>query len=537
MNRLSDKEYMSGNLKQLETALYIRLSREDGDKEESLSIANQRLQLESFIDSHDELCLHDIYIDDGYTGTNFDRPGFERMIRDIEDKKVQCVVVKDLSRLGRNAKVSEYINEYFPSKKVRFIAVNDSVDKRYFDFDAGTDMMIDVKTMFNGFYPKDISKKVRSTFRSKQASGQFIGAFASFGYVKTKEDHNRLEIDKDAAVIVRRIFAMYLKGMGQNTIAKILNAEGIPCPSEYKKKQGMNYHNCNRLDTTSYWTYSTIRNILKNELYIGNMVQNKSFRQMCKKSAVSLPKEQWIVVENTHEPIIDKDTWNKVQDLLRRNTRQTGLTENIHMFAGFLKCGDCGRAMVKIMRGGVCYFNCGSYNRYGKKFCSIHNITEQELESIVLDDLNLIISSVKDISRIIEEERKLQKKNFADSLGDISKYMAEIERLTRKKERAYEDYSDDTITRDEYVRYRDKFDEQIRAARTRIEAINQIKDKLPEKSPWVEKLMQYGELYRLDREIVVEMISMIYIYEGNKVKIVYRFSDELEALLNRKPGG
>lgn len=537
MDRLSDKESMSENHKQLKTALYIRLSREDGDKEESLSIANQRLQLKDFIDSHDDLCLYDIYIDDGYTGTNFDRPDFERMIRDIEDKKVQCVVVKDLSRLGRNTRVSEYISEYFPSKKVRFIAINDSVDKRYFDFDAGTDMMIDVKTMFNGFYPKDISKKVRSTFRSKQASGQFIGAFASFGYVKSEKDHNKLEIDEYAAGIVRRIFAMYLKGTGQNTIAKILNAEGIPCPSEYKKKQGMNYHNCNRLDATSYWTYSTIRNILKNEIYIGNMVQNKSFRQMCKKSAVSLPKEQWIVVENTHEPIIDRDTWNKVQDLLKRNTRQTSLTENIHMFAGYLKCGDCGRAMVKIKRGGVCYFNCGSYNRYGKKFCSIHNITEQELESIVLDDLNLIISSVKDISRIIEEEQKLQKKNLADSLGDTSKYLEEIRRLTKKKERAYEDYSDNVINKDEYLRYRDKYNEQIHAARSRMEAINRIKDQIPEKSPWIDKLVQYGELYRLDREIVVEMISMIYIYEDNKIKIVYHFSDELEALLSRKPGG
>ena len=226
-----------------------------------------------------------------------------------------------------------------------------------------------------------------------------------------------------------------------------------------------------------------------------------------------------------------------MQDLLKRNTRQTSLTENIHMFAGYLKCGDCGRAMVKIKRGGVCYFNCGSYNRYGKKFCSIHNITEQELESIVLDDLNLIISSVKDISRIIEEEQKLQKKNLADSLGDTSKYLEEIRRLTKKKERAYEDYSDNVINKDEYLRYRDKYNEQIHAARSRMEAINRIKDQIPEKSPWIDKLVQYGELYRLDREIVVEMISMIYIYEDNKIKIVYHFSDELEALLSRKPGG
>ncbi|MBD5486803.1 MAG: recombinase family protein [Lachnospiraceae bacterium] len=525
---------MPENSNQLKTALYIRLSREDGDKSESLSISNQRLQLMEFVSRETDLYLYDTYIDDGYTGTNFNRPAFERMIKDIESRNVQCVVVKDLSRLGRNMpEVSRYINEYFPVKKVRFIAINDSVDRKYYDIDASEDMMIDVKNMFNGFYPKDISKKVRSTFRTKQSNGQFIGAFASFGYVKSAKDHNKLEVDEYAADIVRRIFAMYVKGIGQNTIAKILNEENIPCPSEYKKQQGLNYHNSNRLDATSYWTYSTIRNILKNEIYIGNMVQNKSFRQMCKKSAVSLPKEKWIVVENTHEPIIDRDTWDKVQDLLKRNTRHTSLTENVHMFAGYLKCGDCGRAMVKIRRKGVCFFNCGSYNRYGKKFCSIHSITEQELEGIVLDDLNLIISSVKDISRLIEEENQKQRKNHADFLGDISKYQAEIDRLVMKKERAYDDYSDGLITRDDYMRYRDKYEQQISAARSAIEKINQLKSQVPAKNPWIEKLLQYEKLYRLDRDIVVEMISMIYIYENNTIKIVYNFSNELEALLNR----
>ena len=457
------------------------------------------------------------------------------MLKDIEDKNVQCVVVKDLSRLGRNlSEVSRYINEYFPSKKVRFIAINDGVDKKYYDIDFSEDMMIDVKNMFNGFYPKDISKKVRSTLRSKQSSGQFIGAFASFGYVKSAKDHNKLEIDEYAACIVKRIFAMYVKGIGQNTIAKILNDEGIPCPSEYKKQCGLNYHNSKRLDTTFYWTYSTIRKILQNEIYIGNMVQNKNFRQMCKKNAIQLPKEEWIIVENTHEPIIDRDTWDKVQNLLKRNTRQTGLTENVHIFAGYLKCVDCGRAMVKIKRRGVCFFNCGSYNRYGKKFCSIHSITEQELEKIVLDDLNLIIKSVKDINSLIEEEKQRQKKKFSNSLGDIAKYQAEINRLTRKKGRAYEDYSDNIITRDEYVRYRDKYEQQIAAARSKIDQINQMKTQMPINTPWIEKLLQSGELYQLDRETVVEMISMIYIYEDNKIKIVYNFSDELETLLGRQ---
>ena len=240
----------------LQTACYIRLSREDGDKAESLSIANQRLQLTQFINNNKELALFDFYVDDGYTGTNFERPNFKRMIEDIENQNIQCVLVKDLSRLGRDMpKTTSYVKEYFPSKKIRFISINDSVDKRYYDVDTSEDMLIDFKNMFNGLYPRDISSKVRSTFRSKQGNGQFIGAFASYGYKKSPTDNNKLIIDEEAANVVRRIYQMYLGGFGQRTIVKQLNDEGIPCPSEYKKQCGLNYHNSNRLDSTSYWTY------------------------------------------------------------------------------------------------------------------------------------------------------------------------------------------------------------------------------------------------------------------------------------------
>lgn len=532
-NNTMANEYKETKAIKLNTALYIRLSREDGDKTESLSIGNQRMLLAEFISKHEDLRLFDTYIDDGYTGTNFDRPDFKRMLEDIESKQVQCVVVKDLSRLGRNMpKVTEFISEYFPSKRVRFIAINDMVDKQYFDVDSSEDMMIDVKNLFNGFYPKDISKKVRSTFRTKQGNGQFIGAFASYGYCKAEHDHNKLVIDKYAANIVKRIFDMYISGMGQNTVAKVLNEEGEPCPSEYKKHCGLNYHNSNRLDTTSYWTYSTIRKILQNELYIGNMVQNKSFRQVCKKNAVSLPKDQWIVVENTHEPIIDMGTWDKVQNLLERNTRQTSLTQNIHIFAGFLKCGDCGRAMVKITRKGVTVFNCGSYNRYGKKFCSIHSITEKELESIVLNDLNIIIKSVKDISQFIELEQKQHKSSALVAFGDISKYQAEIEKMEKKKERAYEDYSDDIISKDDYLKYKLKYEQQIIAFQDKIDRIKQVKESHSiTRKPWIERLLQCEKLEHLDRQIVVEMVSMIEIYENDTIKILYNFSNELETLL------
>lgn len=535
MGNVTGKTQRKENDLRLNTALYIRLSREDGDKAESLSVANQRLLLTEFVNKQNDLYLYDVYIDDGYTGTSFTRPNFQRMLQDIEDKKVECVVVKDLSRLGRNMpKVSEYVNEYFPSKKVRFIAVNDGIDKQYYDVDTGENMMIDVKNMFNGFYPRDISKKVRSTFRSKQSNGQFIGAFAGFGYKKSKSDHNKLEIDEYAAEIVKRIFSMYLAGLGQNTIVRRLNDEGIPCPAEYKKRCGLNYHNGNQLDTTSYWTYSTVHRILQNEIYIGNMVQNKSFRQICKKSAVSLPREKWIVVENTHQPIIDKNTWEQVQNLLKGNARQTGLSGKIHMFAGFLKCGDCGRAMVKISRKKDNCFNCGSYNRYGKKFCTIHKITERGLEEIILKDLNFIIKSIKNIRLLIEEEQKKQRKDMPHLIGGVSECQSEIDRFTKKKERAYEDYSDGIISREDYLKYKEKYENQILALKLKIDFMNQAKEgRWVKQSAWIERLLRYEQLNCLDREIVVEMISMIYVYEGNVVRIIYNFSDEPDRWLSR----
>lgn len=526
-------EQVTKNAAALQTACYIRLSREDGDKSESLSIANQRIQLTEYVNSSKDLELYDYYIDDGFTGTNFERPAFLRMLEDIENKKIQCVVVKDLSRLGRDMpKTTSYIKEYFPSKKVRFIAINDSIDKKFYDVDTGEDMMIDFKNMFNGFYPRDIAAKVRSTFRSKQGNGQFIGAFASYGYKKSPNDHNRLVIDETAAEVVRRIFQMYVSGIGQNTIVKILNEEGVPCPSEYKKLCGLNYHNSNRLESTSYWTYSTVHKILKNEMYTGNMVQNKSFRQICKTKAVSLPREEWIVVENTHEAIIDREMWDKVQELLERGTRQMNLNHNIHMFAGFLKCGDCDRAMVKIKRQGVVYFNCGSYNRFGRKFCSMHEITEQELEKLVLNDLNVIIKSIKDISRIIEEEQQKDRTAYINSLGDVSKYESEITKITRKKERAYADYSEDVISKEEYMRYKAMYEKEIAAIQSKIDTIVQFKENQTiTTNPWIERLLQCENIDSLDRETVVEMISMIYVYEDRMVKIVYNFSDELEMLL------
>lgn len=511
---------------QKKIALYVRLSHEDGDKNESLSIANQRMKLKDYTEQNFS-APYAFYIDDGYTGTNFDRPGFQQLLCDIENNQVLCVIVKDLSRLGRNmAKAGAYIQEYFPSKKIRFIAIDDHIDKNFNDLDTSKDMIIDLKNMFNGFYPKDISKKVRSSLRTKQTNGQFIGAFACYGYKKAPDNHNQLIVDEPAARIVTMIFHLYLAGYGQNTIAKLLNQKQIPCPSEYKKLCGLHYQNGNRLQSTTYWTYSSIRNILRNQIYTGNMVQNCTFRQICSKKAISLPENEWIIVPNTHEAIIPDDTFEKVQELLKRNTRQITLQEHVHLFAGYLKCGDCGRAMIKRTRHNTTYFCCGSYQRYGTSRCSSHYITQNELEQVIRNDFNTLLKSLPCLEKIIYDEQKKSSCQNTPQNQNILQLNNTIQKLQHKKERAYDDYTDHILSKQEYLSYKKKYEDQITSLHNQINLLAHPSSNNSSFTPWIETLINKSGIQSLDRETVIELIDQIYIYSKNTIKIIYNFSSE-----------
>ncbi|MDE7275438.1 MAG: recombinase family protein, partial [Lachnospiraceae bacterium] len=246
-------------------AEYIRLSRDDGDKAESNSISNQKKFLADYIKERDALLVYDIYIDDGFSGTNYERPAFRRMINDIEAGKVNCVIVKDLSRFGRDyIDTGRYLERYFPERNVRFISITDNIDS----FAQAYDMLLPIKNIFNEQYARDISRKIHASVLTKQKAGEFIGAFPSYGYRKSPSNKNRLVIDEYAAGVVRRIFALYNAGCGKLRIAGILNEEGILCPSAYKNANGEHYRNTGRMDTVSYWSYSTIHRILQNEMYL-----------------------------------------------------------------------------------------------------------------------------------------------------------------------------------------------------------------------------------------------------------------------------
>lgn len=506
-------------------ALYIRLSREDGDKAESLSVAHQRMKLMDAIRRIAPDVSYKWYIDDGWSGTHFDRPAFRELLQDIEAKHVFGILLKDLSRLGRNnQKTSYFVQEYFPLHRVRLVAIDDHIDKSYYEVDSSRDMMIDIKNMFNGFYPRDISCKVRSTFRTKQHAGQFIGAFACYGYRKAPDDHNRLLIDPPAAAIVQRIFSLYLDGNSLLSIAGILNEEQIPCPSVYKRLLGLNYHNSQRLDSTTYWTYSSVRNILRNPIYTGSMVQNRTVRQLCQKRASALPPEQWIRVPNTHEAVIDPAAFEKVQNLLASHARQTRRTQPVHPFAGLLKCADCGRSLIKVKRRGKSCFCCGSYHRYGTNCCSAHYLEESVLYALIQKEINRLIQRIPDCSGLVRQEiaSQLLLSQNQDSTIALSD---QVDRLLYKKKKAYEDYSDGILSREEYLQYKCDTNKKIEALHQTMQTFSQ-KDNGFDQIPWIHEFLKTPPKILPDRLLVTGLIRRITVSEDRVLQIEYTFQEE-----------
>ncbi len=317
----------------------------------------------------------------------------------------------------------------------------------------------------------------------------------------------------------------------------MLNEGGIVCPSEYKKINGDNYRNSNRLGSTSYWTYSTINRILQNEMYIGNMVQNKKSQRMREKSKAQA-KEDWIVVKGTHEAIIDDETWNKAQDLLKRRTRNLDLNSNMSIFAGFLKCGDCGRSLAKKAGtpghgGGIVNYYCGTYVRSGRQYCTPHPIPHLVLEKIILEDLKAIMQSIDNMREVIEQNKEAAVTVKRVNENEKNRLAAELEKVRKLKKTVYEDYRSELISKDEFATYRQDYLRKEELLEKQLESIADRQDKtVPDifDSPWIKRLLEVRTIEKLDRDIVVEMIHEITVYENHKIKIAYNFSGELEAL-------
>ena len=517
--------------KNCRAAEYCRLSREDGDKAESDSIVNQQHVIEDFCTRYPELEIVGRYADDGWTGTNFNRPDFKRMIADIESGKVNCVIVKDLSRFGRDyIDMGFYLERYFPAKRVRFIAINDGVDSGR----GAYDMMLPLKNIFNTQYAKDISDKVRSAFRTKQRRGEFIGAFAAYGYLKDPMDRNHLVIDPAAARTVHRIFQMAAGGMGKQKIADTLNADGIPSPGEYKRLMGTKYRNSSEGVQGHRWTYAAVDKVLRNEVYLGSVVSNRNSRATMHGKERLNDQTEWIVVEGMHDAIVPRELWDAVQAQIGRNARSSAKEGSADLFAGFLYCGDCGSKLTKTTWNKSSMYCCGAYQRYGTAACSKHYISEDEIAQIVLNDINKVIRRVKSIRKLAEQS---QTPDLAETLRaeEQERLNAALDRVRGLKQGIYEDYKDKLLSRDEYLRYRADYDTQ---EKTLLGQLESTMEQTPHadilERPWVKRLVQQKELDKLNRVTVAQNVQAIRVFEDKHLEITYLFSDELGSFINEQ---
>ncbi len=515
------------------------------EKQESNSVTSQKTLLNEFIEEYDDLIVYDTYIDDGFTGTDFNRPSFQRLLEDMRNGNINCVIVKDLSRLGRNyIEVGNYIEQVFPLFNIRFIAINDFVDS--FKNPASTNtILVPFKNLINDEYARDTSTKIRTSLNGKKKKGEFIGAFPSYGYIKNPKDKHKLIIDESVVDIIRNIFDWNVnEGIGKIAICHRLNDLGILNPTGHKKLElGQNYNNCGIQDNTYTWTPSTVRNILNNEVYIGNTVQGKRRTKSYKVHKVEqVPKEEWVRVENTHEPIIDKETFEKAQELVRRDTKVSQKTKELSVWAGFLRCADCKRAMNKKSSTNKSgskyeYYICSTYRKKSNNLCTKHSIKVENLEKAVLKAINFHIDLLIDIEELVKQINESTYKNINNENIEnmIIAKQNEISKISNFKMRLYEDWKNEDITRAEYLEYKQKYENDIERLKQNIERLENEKQKYERQSinsnEWIEKFKEQKGITELSRDIMMELIDCIYVKENGDIKIKFKFEDEFKRCL------
>lgn len=548
-SKYSSNQNNTINNKMWSVALYIRLSQEDEDngkeKQESNSVTSQKTLLNEFIEEHDDLIVYDTYIDDGFTGTDFNRPSFQRLLQDMRNGNINCVIVKDLSRLGRNyIEVGNYIEQVFPLFNIRFIAINDFVDS--FKNPASTNtILVPFKNLINDEYCRDTSIKIRTSLNGKKKKGEFIGAFPSYGYIKDPKDKHKLIIDESVVDIIKNIFDWNVnEGLGKIAICHRLNDLGVLNPTGHKKLElGQNYNNYGIQDNTYTWTPSTVRNILNNEVYIGNTVQGKRKTKSYKVHKVEqVSKEEWVRVENTHESIIDKETFEKAQELSRRDTKVSQKTKELSVWAGFLKCADCRRAMNKKSSTNKSgskyeYYICSTYRKKSNKLCTKHSIKVENLEKAVLKAINFHIDLLIDTEEIVQQINSVGASIAHTQIIDnmIIEKQNEISKISNFKRSLYEDWKNEDITREEYLEYKRKYENDIERLKRNIERLEIEKQKYESKNintnEWIEKFKEQKGISELSRDVMMELIDCIYVKQNGDIKIKFNFEDEFKRCL------
>lgn len=539
MNKIIDQTF--------KVAIYLRLSKEDDDlscssgaKSESNSISNQRKLIYDFMKSHPELELYDEYKDDGKSGSNFDRAEFQRMMKDIEAGKVNCVVVKDQSRFGRDyIDVGKYKEKIFPKLGVRFITINEGYDS--LSATSSDDLAFTINSFVYDFYIRDISTKIRTNLTAKKQNGEYAGAFVAYGYVKDSNDKSKLVVDQFAADVVRDIFRWKIEGLSPQNIAVRLNELGIPSPAEYKKLSGSNYKTSFQTSSKAVWSHVSVRRILKNEIYLGVMIQGKRTTPNYKtKTVVTKAESEWLRVEGTHEAIISVRDFELVQELLRDDTHCRAGDVTVPVYAGRIYCGDCGAAAVRktVSYAGrrYVYYVCNA-NKHDKTVCSRHSIREDILGQVIYQTVRHQIDLLLDVDKALRQFENLSwEKHKLKQLDASIEIQEEVVRKNNTLRLGiYEDLRAGLLDRSEYESLKKELAERIAEATAAIEKLNkekrEILDGVSKQQSWIEQFRQYENVSELTRPMVIHLIERINIFEDSNIEIVFRHRNQIEEIL------
>ncbi len=530
--------------------MYLRLSQEDRITKgtESNSIENQRKIIKNYIDNSDDLVFINEYSDDGYSGTSFNRPGFQKMLEDIKNKKIDTIIVKDLSRFGRNyIEVGRFLEETFPTMRVRFISIIDKIDS-FKDPDSSSSMLVNFKNLINDEYARDISRKIKSVYKVKQKRGEYIAAHTALGYMKDTDNKYNIIVDVDGAKIVKLIFELALDDKTPIQISDYLNERKIPTPSQYKKQKGEAYKTNmvteNNVDDIK-WTPSMVSNILRNRIYTGDLIQNKKGKVSYKlKKRVNVEEDKMIIVENTHEALVSKEDFNWIQERYFSKIIQVRRKNHDYaLFSGFLICNDCHRGLYYLesrrpRKDGsrLKYYICGT-NKVNSKKCTPHRIRENDLIELVQKSLNKQIELVTKINEdleIISKNKKLSIKD--DVLSERkNKLLEEANKKMSLKQSLYLDWKENTITFEEFKNYSNLYNNEILDIKKTIKIIDDELEELGSIPNYQNELINTFtdnlQINKIDRNILFKFIDYIYISEDKKIEIIFKYQDIFKNLI------
>lgn len=531
--------------KQYRAAAYVRLSVEDSGKPGADTIEGQKNLLLRFIEDDPTLTLYGLFCDNGRTGTDFDRPQFEKMMEEVRKGHIDCIVVKDLSRFGRNYKeTGNYLERIFPFLGVRFIAVNDGFDT--LTAQRGADgYLVPLKNLINEVYSKDISRKSGSALAAKQKNGDFIGAWAPYGYRKREDDPHKLELDEATAPVVRQIFRWRAEGVSVTQIARRLNDSGVPSPSAYLYNTGV-------CKTEKYngviWYVQTVKNLLSRQVYIGHMVQGKKRQSFYEnRGQYKKPREEWVVVENTHEPLIDRETFDKVQTLAQRRNaeyfetlgRFTHLETTENILKGLICCADCKRPLVRYKNVShekkLWYtFICPTHaNDIGS--CPLKNIREDALFPMLLQAIQTQIALAADMEALIRRVNSSPKykKQTATLQGKLDTAKKALMRCNGLYDSLYQNYVDKLMTEQEYMTLKRRYKAEAEEAERLIDALTRQQSEAAAHTPENPFLATFGSFRGADtltREMAQALIQRVYVDGDSNIEIVFRYRDEYKEL-------